>query len=340
MKVFISWSGQQSKAVANTLNEWLGYVFQRDPEPWMSGHDISAGDRWTNQLGKVLEECSLGILCLTLENINAPWLLFEAGSLAKAVDTSLVIPYCVGISIKDIDYPLRQFQAVEANKEGTFRLVQAINKARTKSLPAEQLKHTYETWWPQLNKKLSKIHVIQRMVIVDVETLKDNLSQLLSQKLGQKIKVKVLAADAHHLLFQHLEPVILSDDLKDLSFEFCLVDPNYVADSEINPEFAKRSAQSLARIAELRIDPKLTERNVKILPSRIYKYPPNTWGVLVNDSDLFMGFHNWVELNRLEGTQHGIMYLTATDPLWDRFFSLFTSWFHHSNIWQENTIKK
>lgn len=340
MKVFISWSGQQSKAVAEALEEWLGYVFQGDPQPWMSAHDISAGDRWAGQLSKVLEQSRFGILCLTRENLTAPWIVFEAGSLAKSVDSSFVVPYCVGLSAQDIEYPLRQFQAVEATKDGTFRLVQSINNARGKVLPGEKLKHTFETWWPQLHEKLSKIHVIQRMVIVDVQTLAENVRQVLldSQKSGSSdTRVKALAADAHHLLFRHLEPVILTAELKNTSFEFCIVDPNYAADTCMNPEFAERARQSLRRIAELKTDQTLTERRVSILPSRTYKHPPNMWGVLVNDSDLFIGFHNWVAPDRLEGTQHGIMYLTSVDPLWERFYTLFTSWFEHSDLWPGNT---
>ncbi len=338
MKVFISWSGQQSKAVAEVLRVWLGYVFQGNPELWMSGHDISAGDRWANQLGLVLEQSSLGILCLTHENINAPWILFEAGSLAKSVTSSRVIPYCVGLSVNDIDYPLRQFQAVESTRDGTFRLVQTVNSARSNRLSTEKLEHTFETWWPQLHEKLSKIHVMQRMVIVGVETLAENVRQVLieKQKAGSTdTKVKVLAADAYHLLFHHLEPVILNADLKNISFEFCIVDPKFAADAKVNPEFAERAQESLRHIEELKTNQSLAEKRVLILPSRKYQYLPNTWGVLINDSDLFIGFHDWVAPDRLEGTQHGVMYLNSADPLWDRFYGLFTSWFEHSDLWRE-----
>jgi len=39
MKVFISWSGQRSAAVADALRYWLPKVIQA-LEPWMSADDI------------------------------------------------------------------------------------------------------------------------------------------------------------------------------------------------------------------------------------------------------------------------------------------------------------
>src|SRR4051812_6219646 len=87
LKVFISWSGERSKAVAEALKEWLPVIFQ-DLDAWVSSHDIKAGERWESEIGGQLETTDLGILCLTGDNLTAPWLLFEAGSLAKSVDKS------------------------------------------------------------------------------------------------------------------------------------------------------------------------------------------------------------------------------------------------------------
>lgn len=45
MKVFISWSGTRSKAMANALKEWIPLIVQH-AKPFVSDKDISAGDRW------------------------------------------------------------------------------------------------------------------------------------------------------------------------------------------------------------------------------------------------------------------------------------------------------
>ena len=63
MKVFLSWSGDRSRQVAAALREWIPLVLQH-VEPWMSDHDIGAGDRWAVEIGKRLEENHFGIICL------------------------------------------------------------------------------------------------------------------------------------------------------------------------------------------------------------------------------------------------------------------------------------
>jgi TIR domain len=81
-KVFISWSGDSSQRVAAALYGWLPSVFG-DIKPWMSSEDIQVGTEW---LGKLLDElggASIGIVCLTRDNISSLWMSFEAGVLLK-----------------------------------------------------------------------------------------------------------------------------------------------------------------------------------------------------------------------------------------------------------------
>jgi hypothetical protein len=114
MKVFISWSGPRSKTFALYVHEWLKAAVQR-AEPWMSERDIQPGQRWNEEISSRLKDTNFGIICLTPENLNAPWLLFEAGALAKAVDSAHVVPLLFGMRKAQLTFPLAQFQAVEAD---------------------------------------------------------------------------------------------------------------------------------------------------------------------------------------------------------------------------------
>src|SRR4051812_34315853 len=85
MLVFLSWSGQRSKAVAEELERWLRQVIQT-VEPWIST-DIDKGLRWGPELSDRLEGSKIGIICLTKDNLDTRWILFEAGALSKTKDT-------------------------------------------------------------------------------------------------------------------------------------------------------------------------------------------------------------------------------------------------------------
>ena len=106
MKVFLSWSGGRSRQVAVTLRDWLPNVIQA-LEPWMSAEDIEKGARWSSDVASELDECKAGILCITPDNIEAPWLLFEAGALSKTIEKTFVCPYLVGLGLSDLKGPRR-----------------------------------------------------------------------------------------------------------------------------------------------------------------------------------------------------------------------------------------
>src|SRR4051812_44421684 len=110
MKVFISWSGQKSRDVAIVLRDWLPLVIN-SIDPFVSSEDISAGARWQGEIAGALEATNFGLVCVTKENQGSPWLNFEAGALAKAVDSSRVVPLAIDLKPSDIENPLGQFQA-------------------------------------------------------------------------------------------------------------------------------------------------------------------------------------------------------------------------------------
>jgi TIR domain len=156
MKIFISWSGPRSHAVALALWKWLPCVIT-SVRPWLSD-DIDAGDRWSKEIAVQLKESQVGIICLTPENLGAPWILFEAGALSKSLEVSRVCTYLFGVLPADVGQPLGQFQATRATRDDTRRLVATINRALGEAKVDEgRLDTIFEKWWPDLEGDLRRV---------------------------------------------------------------------------------------------------------------------------------------------------------------------------------------
>jgi biotin carboxyl carrier protein len=93
---------------------------------------------------------------LTPENQNAPWVLFEAGALAKTLENAFVCPYLIDLAPSDlVTSPLSQFQAKQANREQTWELILTINQAlRDRATPEERLRRIFDRWWPDLEQEI------------------------------------------------------------------------------------------------------------------------------------------------------------------------------------------
>jgi hypothetical protein len=154
--VFISWSGQRSKAVAEALHGWLPKIIQAT-ETWMSESDIDKGTRWGSEIIRYLEEAHFGLICLTPENLDAPWILFEAGALSKSLEKARVCTYLLNVNPTDIEWPLAQFQHTRAEKEDTRKLVHTANRAMGDTLRERQLDELFEVLWPELEQCLREI---------------------------------------------------------------------------------------------------------------------------------------------------------------------------------------
>lgn len=158
MKVFISWSGDRGKVIATGLRSWIGDVLQK-VEPWLSSEDIDPGTRWNTELADQLEKTHFGIICLTPESARAPWVLFEAGALAKTLGSSRVCPYVFQLEPTDLQQPLAQFDAVQATRSGTLKLIRGINHALGDegSVADDRLLRCFDRWWPDLEQILENV---------------------------------------------------------------------------------------------------------------------------------------------------------------------------------------
>ncbi len=161
LNIFISWSGERSRAIAECLTQWLRKVIQVS-KPWMSDFDIEKGERWSEEIGNSLSSHNIGIICVTPENYKASWLIFEAGALSKSLGDAKVCPLLLGMSPSELSGPLTQFQATVFDKNDFFKLIKTLN-SEIDDLKLEEkiLKDAFENYWPELEDKIGEITKIE-----------------------------------------------------------------------------------------------------------------------------------------------------------------------------------
>lgn len=145
-KVFISWGGELSKKLAEEIKNWLPSVLQF-VKPYFTPDDIEKGARWESNIANELATSNVGIICLTKDNINRPWILFEAGALSKNFGKSNVCTILFNIESSQITGPLTSFQATKFDKADFKKLIKTINDTGNESkLDAKVLDDVFEMW--------------------------------------------------------------------------------------------------------------------------------------------------------------------------------------------------
>src|SRR5205085_11894396 len=96
MKVFISWSGETGRALADLIQQWLPSVIQA-VKPYFTPDDIAKGARWGIEIANELQVSQIGLLIITPDTVEAPWIMFEAGALSKNIGKAKVAPIVFGL---------------------------------------------------------------------------------------------------------------------------------------------------------------------------------------------------------------------------------------------------
>lgn len=157
MKIFVGWSGEESGRIGEVIRQWIPSVIQ-SVKPYYTPNDMENGSNWFSEISSKLAETKLGVICITKDNYNAPWLLFVLGALSQQIDTSLVCPILFGVEPADIDGPLVQFQYTQFKKEEVGKLMKTINMLNNENpLSLDGLEVVFEKWWPDLENDIREI---------------------------------------------------------------------------------------------------------------------------------------------------------------------------------------
>ena len=153
-KIFLCWSKRRSRSIATAWAALLPEVI-KDIQPIVST-EFQKGKEWSMLLRRDLDEARTGIVFLTPENVDAPWIHFEAGALATAVGrrNGDVFTYVYGFDAGQLAGPLSAYHSTVATRVDTQRLVRDLCAELDRDPPDEA---AYSAWWVKLEEALSNV---------------------------------------------------------------------------------------------------------------------------------------------------------------------------------------
>ena len=114
MKIFLSWSGARSSAVAEAFYYWLKRIIPA-VNPFYS-RKMEKGLNWNNELDAELKGTDFGIICLTPDNLKSPWIHYEVGALSKSPG-AMIWPFLHGVNPGEVPRPLCNYQHTVARRK-------------------------------------------------------------------------------------------------------------------------------------------------------------------------------------------------------------------------------
>ncbi len=159
MKIFISWSGDQGKCIAEGLDKLIRRVIQ-SVKPWVSSKGIAPGEWWRTKLFEALNECEAGIVCLTPHALEAPWLHYEAGALVqkfKEPNSVKIWTYLFGVGREQVKGPLAEVQHSFATRDDTRRMLLSIKKFAEPDLEDDVFEDSFNGVWNQMERVFEEV---------------------------------------------------------------------------------------------------------------------------------------------------------------------------------------
>ena len=194
------------------------------PKPYVSAENIDKGERWSIDIAKQLEETNYGLVCVTPDNINAPWILFESGALSKSIQNSRVSPIMFGLEPSDFTKsPVLQFQLTRFAEDEILKLLNSINNSgpEPERVSQDVLKKSFSRAWAELSASVASVPLesLQRQGIETRLTDKGSAISPSTESAIQELltisrsQIKILNSPPELLPPEYLERIFAPDQV-------------------------------------------------------------------------------------------------------------------------------
>ncbi|KSU55460.1 hypothetical protein AS029_05460 [Microbacterium enclense] len=107
-----------------------------------------------------LQDRDYGIVVLTRDNLNSPWVNFEAGALGKSLGLGKVAPLLVDVSRADVEGPIAQFQSTLLTERDDMRQFVRDLALLVPGLPEATIDTMFGAKWDELDSAVASAGVV------------------------------------------------------------------------------------------------------------------------------------------------------------------------------------
>lgn len=158
MKLFISWSGEESREYAELLQEFLPQFIQI-LQPWISVN-IEKGSIGEEQIFSALSNADAVLFCFTKTNLKSHWMHFEAGVFA-GLQSKEMYTVLFDLDPKELYTPFSNYQATVLNETDFKKLIFNLNNKLPdcgfNKIKDETLEYTFNTVWEKFSVRVNLV---------------------------------------------------------------------------------------------------------------------------------------------------------------------------------------
>ncbi len=151
MKVFVGWATEGERETASALCDWLPLVVP-SVRLERQRHPVDSSSRWQSEAIAKLESAERAVICFSPASHFSTLPAFLVGLAGALCGTRRVWLYLHDMDPAELRGPLRRFNSVRANREGTKQLVRALCPVGGQASCRNAAKH-----WHVLEEELARI---------------------------------------------------------------------------------------------------------------------------------------------------------------------------------------
>ncbi len=165
MQIFISWSKEKSRKIAEAMNTFLEGLFHDKITIWLSSEKIPYGAMPTYTINEALGQCDKIVACFTEDNFNASWIMYEIGVVTgrnhkdMLANKEIVFPvFFENVNKEKIkNTPIGQFQILDFGEISINKLVYQINESVKSFSNDFTLQKQFQLNWREFKESVESI---------------------------------------------------------------------------------------------------------------------------------------------------------------------------------------